>query len=163
MGDTSEESKYTDFVMYLPNDASSNYLGIGWILLYTLWNFEFFMRGFGSEFVFGAAIHLFIPFMRCLWHRKTESGLTFDFGLWLQSRSTNLWFYIAYCLVLRRVILSRNTVQFPALDNGLSLTVLSIFNLVFGIVYAIVWYCYYLPSVKATKAVAETNNAIQKV
>lgn len=60
--DTSNLSKYSDFIMYLANRKEDYYCGICWIILYTLWNVEFGIRFASHKSVLAFIFHLFLPF-----------------------------------------------------------------------------------------------------
>lgn len=145
--DTSNESKYTDYIMYLPNTQNVYYCGIGWIILYSFWNLEFGLRCTSHKSFLSFSIHLILPIYMCLSQRDPMTNGDRFFSLWLQSRAFCLWFFLVFVDILKEGIFKTSGSRIPWLGSGNFLLGLCCFNLVWAIGYTIVWYCYLLPRV----------------
>lgn len=89
--------------------------------------------------------HIFIPFFKALWK--------YNFVVWFQTRVYVLWIYVTYLFILRNVVFNTTYTSRNFAGDGLVLAILSIFNLVLGLGYGLLWYGNFLPQLVQEKTV----------
>ena len=137
-------NKNRDYIMYLANDKKYYYCGVLWIILYSLWNFEFSIRFVGSQTVLFIPIHLIIPFCKAIYKN--------EFGLWIQSRLYVLWIYIVFIFIFRAKIFNTSNIDENFMSNGVTLGIFAIGAFITSILYSIIYYSCNLKSKSKSKS-----------